>query len=127
MKIANGSFLVAGGSSGLGAACVRRLASLDARVTIADVNDEGGRELADELGERVQFRHTDVTDEASVQAAMEAAATAGPLRGAINCAGVALAEKVLSRRGLHDLSRFRKVLDVNLVGTFNVLRFAAEA
>ncbi|MFW5942927.1 MAG: 3-hydroxyacyl-CoA dehydrogenase [Chloroflexota bacterium] len=127
MRIANSSFLVAGGSSGLGAACVRRLAGLEATVTIADVNDEKGRELAGELGRRVQFQHTDVTDEAGVQEAVVAAAAAGPLRGVINCAGVAIAEKVLSRRGVHDLSRFRRVLEVNLVGTFNVIRFAAEA
>jgi NAD(P)-dependent dehydrogenase (short-subunit alcohol dehydrogenase family) len=127
MNFEGNSFLVAGGGSGLGAACVRRLVGLGAFVTIADINEQAGRELAGDLGEQVSFLRTDVTDEESVQAVVARAAEAGPLRGAINCAGIAIAEKVIGRGGLHELSHFRKVLDVNLIGTFNVIRLAAAA
>ena len=127
MEINGNSFLVAGGSSGLGAACVRRLAANGARVVIADVNDESGRPLAEELGENISFAHTDVTYEGSVRDAVAQAVAAGTLRGAINCAGIAIAAKVLSRDGAHPLASFRRVLDVNLAGSFNVLRLAAEA
>lgn len=126
MEISGNSFVVAGGSSGLGAACVRRLAGLGARVTIADVNDEAGRALARAL-EDVEFVHTDVTDEESVREAVAQAATGGALRGALNCAGVAIAEKVLGREGAHPLASFQRVLEINLSGSFNVLRLAAEA
>ncbi|MCP4426379.1 MAG: 3-hydroxyacyl-CoA dehydrogenase [Chloroflexi bacterium] len=126
MLIKDGGFLVTGGSSGLGAACVRRLAGVGANVVIADVNEEVGAALAAELGDRVQFVRTDVTDEASVGTAVAAAAANG-LRGAINCAGVAIAAKLLSSRGLHSLDAFNKVIQVNLVGSFNVVRLAAEA
>lgn len=126
MEIHESTFLVAGGSSGLGAACVQRLAEHGASVVIADVNDEKGRVLA-EQHEKVRFVHTDVTDEDSVREAVAEAGAGGALRGAINCAGIAIAAKVLSSKGPHPLSSFRRVLDVNLVGTFNVVRFAAEA
>lgn len=127
MEISGNCFLVAGGSSGLGAACVQRLAAHGANVVIADVNDENGRALA-EQHEKVRFIHADVTDEDSVREAVTEAQGSGfAFRGAINCAGIAIAAKVLSREGPHPLSSFRRVLDVNLVGTFNVLRFAAEA
>lgn len=126
MKISQNTFLVAGGSSGLGAACVSRLAERGASVVIADVNDEKGRAMA-EQHENVTFVHTDVADEDSVREAVTEAAAAGALRGAINCAGIAIAAKVLGREGPHPLSSFKRVLDVNLVGTFNVVRFAAEA
>jgi NAD(P)-dependent dehydrogenase (short-subunit alcohol dehydrogenase family) len=126
MEINGHSFLVAGGSSGLGAACVRRLAANGGHVVIADVNDESGRPLAAELGGNVLFAHTDVTDEDSVREAVAQAAAVGTLRGAINCAGIAIAAKVLSREGAHPLASFRRVLDVNLVGSFNVLRLVAE-
>lgn len=125
MNFEGNSFLVAGGGSGLGAACVLRLAGLGAFVTIADINEEAGRELAGDLGERVAFVRTDVTDEESVKAAVAQATELGPLRGAINCAGIAIAEKVIGRSGLHALDHFRKVLDVNLTGTFNVIRLVA--
>lgn len=126
MEIRDNTFLVAGGSSGLGAACVSRLAEQGARVVIADVNDEKGRALAEQL-DNVMFVHTDVTDEDSVREAVAQAGERGSLRGAINCAGIAIAAKVLSREGPHPLSSFQRVLSVNLVGTFNVIRFAAEA
>lgn len=126
MKIDGQCFLVAGGSSGLGAACVRRLSGLGARVTIADINDEAGRALAEEM-DGVQFVHANVTDEESVREAVAQAAASGVLRGALNCAGIAIATKVLGREGPHSLSSFERVLQVNLLGSFNVLRLAAEA
>ncbi len=125
MEIRGHSFLVAGGSSGLGAACVRRLAGLGALVTIADVNDEAGRALAAELP-GVQFVHTDVTDEEMVREAATRAAEAATLRGALNCAGVVIGARVLGRDGAHPLASFQRVVQINLTGSFNVLRLAAE-
>lgn len=126
MEIHGNRFVVAGGASGLGAACVRMLAGQGAQVVIADVNDEAGRELAEQV-EGVQFVHTDVTDEEGVQEAMAQATGSGMLRGAINCAGIAIAAKVLGRESVHPLGSFRRVVEVNLMGTFNILRLAAEA
>ena len=125
MEISGNHFLVAGGGSGLGAACVRMLAAQGGRVVIADINDEAGRALAEEI-EGAQFVHTDVTDEDGVQAAVARAAE-GTLRGVINCAGIAIAAKVLSHEGAHPVASFRRVVEVNLIGTFNVLRLAAAA
>ena len=119
MLIGEKTFLVAGGSSGLGEATVRMLVASGARVVVADLKGEapeGGR-----------FVETDVTDEVSVRAAVNAALEVGGLRGAVNCAGVASAEKVLGREGPHSLDSFAKVVQVNLIGTFNVIRLAAEA
>ena len=119
MRIEENTFLVAGGGSGLGEATARTLAASGARVVVADLRGEapeGGR-----------FVETDVTDESSVRAAVNAALEVGDLRGAINCAGVASAEKVLGREGPHSLDSFAKVVQVNLIGTFNVVRLAAEA
>jgi NAD(P)-dependent dehydrogenase (short-subunit alcohol dehydrogenase family) len=134
MQINNQSFLVTGGSSGLGAACVRRLVAAGARVVIADVNEAVGAELAAELGDAARFVRTDVTSEESVQAAVDAAVEAGGgphggpqggLHGVLNCAGVAIAERVVGRQGPHSLDSFARVVNVNLVGTFNVIRLAA--
>jgi NAD(P)-dependent dehydrogenase (short-subunit alcohol dehydrogenase family) len=128
MKIHNHTFLVSGGSSGLGAACVRMLAQNGGRVVIADLNQEQGQRLAAEFGPSVRFAATDVTDEASVQNAVQAALEAfGSLHGSIQCAGIALAERVLGKSGPHPLASFTKVIQVNLVGTFNVARLAAAA
>ncbi len=127
MEIRNNAFIVTGGSSGLGAACVRRLAGLGGHVLIADVNQEAGQQLAEELGPAVNFLLTDVTSEDSVQAAVSAAAATGSLRGVVNCAGIAIASRVLGRERPHDLASFQKVLMVNVVGTFNVIRLAAAA
>jgi NAD(P)-dependent dehydrogenase (short-subunit alcohol dehydrogenase family) len=128
VRIANHTFLVSGGSSGLGAACVRLLAGADANVLIADVNREAGERLAGELGGRARFVATDVTDEASVQRAVAAAREAlGGLHGAVVCAGTGLAEKLLGKSGPHSLAAFTRVIQVNLIGTFNVLRLAAAA
>jgi NAD(P)-dependent dehydrogenase (short-subunit alcohol dehydrogenase family) len=119
VRIEENTFLVAGGGSGLGEATARMLAASGARVVVADLKGEppeGGR-----------FVETDVTDEGSVRAAVNAALEVGGLRGAVNCAGVASAEKVLGREGPHSLDSFAKVVQINLIGTFNVIRLAAEA
>lgn len=119
MQIADNTFLVAGGGSGLGAAAANMLAASGARVVVADLKGESP--------EDGRFVETDVTDEDSVRSAVETALELGELRGAVNCAGVASAEKVLGREGPHSLESFVNVVQVNLVGTFNVIRLAAEA
>jgi NAD(P)-dependent dehydrogenase (short-subunit alcohol dehydrogenase family) len=97
-------------------------------VVVADVNEEAGQALVAELGSAVRFVKTDVTSEASVREAVETAVNEfGGLHGVVNCAGIAIAVKVLSRRGPHDLDAFARVLTVNVIGTFNVIRLAAEA
>jgi 3-hydroxyacyl-CoA dehydrogenase / 3-hydroxy-2-methylbutyryl-CoA dehydrogenase len=120
--------IVAGGASGLGEATVRALHERGANVTIADLNAEKGEALAGELGERAAFVHCDVTNEEEVGAAVSAAAqSARGLRVSVCCAGVGWAERTASKRGAHQLQPFETVLRINLVGTFNVLRFAAAA
>ena len=120
------TFLVTGGGSGLGAACVREFAGVGANIVIADVNAQTGSELAEQLGERVVFAQTDVTQEESVEKALALAKERfGGLHVAINCAGVAIAERVLGKGGPHPLASFSKVIEVNLIGTFNVIRLAA--
>jgi NAD(P)-dependent dehydrogenase (short-subunit alcohol dehydrogenase family) len=127
MDIKGSAFLVTGGSSGLGEACVRRLVAGGGRVIIADVDRAGGEALAAELAESARFVHTDVTSEESVRSAVSAAVEGfGGLQGVVNCAGIAIAVRVLSRRGVHDLDAFARVIAVNLTGTFNVIRLAAE-
>jgi NAD(P)-dependent dehydrogenase (short-subunit alcohol dehydrogenase family) len=128
MQLPGNTFLVSGGGSGLGAACVRMLAAAGANVVIADVNRDSGAALAAELGGAVRFAVTDVTDEASVaQAVGLAVATFGSLQGSVQCAGVALAEKVLGKNGPNPLDQFSRVIRINLIGTYNVIRFAADA
>jgi NAD(P)-dependent dehydrogenase (short-subunit alcohol dehydrogenase family) len=122
MRIEGAHALVAGGASGLGAATARRLAAGGAHVTIADLNAERGEALAGELGGA--FVATDVTDGEQVQAAV---AGVDGLRISVCCAGIGWAEKVAGRRGPHSLEPFEKVIAVNLIGTFNVLRCAAAA
>jgi NAD(P)-dependent dehydrogenase (short-subunit alcohol dehydrogenase family) len=125
LEIQSRTFLVTGGGSGLGAATARLLAEEGANVVVADVDAEGGERVADSIGKRARFRHTDVTDEGSVQAAIEAAREAfGGLHGLVNCAGVGPAKKVLGREGPHPLEDFRKTVEINLVGTFNAMRLA---
>lgn len=116
--------MVSGGSSGLGAACVTEFAGAGANVVIADIS-ERGEELARELGGNVRFVKTDVTDSNQVQNAVDTAAREfGGLQGAICCAGIATAERVIGREGPLPLERFAKVITVNLIGTFNVIRLA---
>src|SRR5579862_3159453 len=125
MQLEGRTFLVSGGASGLGAACVAELTGAGANVVICDVSERGAQ-LAQELGESVVFARTDVTDGAQVQRAVDTAATEfGGLHGAINCAGIATAERVIGRDGPQPLEHFSKVIAVNLIGTFNVIRLAA--
>jgi NAD(P)-dependent dehydrogenase (short-subunit alcohol dehydrogenase family) len=128
MDIKGISALVTGGSSGLGAACVRHLAKAGAKVVIADLNQEAGETLAGELGQQVRFVRTDVTDEKSAGTAVqEAVRVFGGLHVSVQCAGIVVAERVLGKSGPHPLASFTKVITVNLIGTFNMLRLAAEA
>jgi len=127
VRIPGSAFLVAGGASGLGAATARMLAAEGGSVVIFDLNEPAGAALAQELGGRARFVGGSVTEEAAVQAAVAAAAELGPLRGAVNCAGIAPGERVVGRQGPHSLESFNRTLQVNLVGTFNVLRLAAAA
>lgn len=123
----NGSVaLVTGGASGLGEACVRRFVAQGARVAVLDINSATGKALADELGEAVHFIKTDVGVESDVyQAVNEAARLFGALHIAVNAAGIGNAERVLGNDGPMPLSRFERVIQVNLIGTFNVIRLAA--
>jgi NAD(P)-dependent dehydrogenase (short-subunit alcohol dehydrogenase family) len=121
----NGVFFVTGGASGLGEATVRMLAQAGASVVIADLNQAAGLRVASELGKKVRFAAVDVTDEAGVQKGLAVAAELGSLRGVVNAAGVVLAEKVLGKNGAHPLDAFIRVIQINLSGTFNVIRLAA--
>jgi NAD(P)-dependent dehydrogenase (short-subunit alcohol dehydrogenase family) len=123
MDTANANALVAGGASGLGAATARALTAAGAHVTIADLNEERGSALAEEIG--ADFVATDVTDEASVEAAVAHAAGEDGLRISVSCAGIGPAEKTAGRKGPHSLELFETVIRVNLIGSFNVLRLAA--
>lgn len=128
MQIKGSVFIVTGGASGLGAGTARMLAADGGKVVVADVNQVAGEALVDELGAVVRFIATDVASEASAKAAVELALSAfGGLHGLVNCAGIAPAEKVIGREGPHKLEAFARVVNVNLVGTFNMIRLAAEA
>lgn len=124
MDIGGANALVAGGASGLGAATARALHAAGANVTIADLNPERGQALADELGAR--FVAADVTKPEEVEAAVIAAAGEDGLRISVCCAGIGWAEKVAGRKGAHGIEPFDTVIRVNLIGTFNVLRLAAN-
>ncbi len=127
MQLAQTVAIVTGGASGLGRATAARFVRGGAKVAIVDMQD-GGQAVAAELGEGAIFCKADVTSAADVQAAITAATDAfGPLTAAINCAGVAVAHKTLGRKGPHPLDAFTKVVMVNTVGTFNVIRLAAAA
>ncbi|WP_411969421.1 SDR family NAD(P)-dependent oxidoreductase [Geodermatophilus sp. YIM 151500] len=129
MKNLDVAAVVSGGASGLGAATTRALAEAGAAVTILDLQEDRGAELAADLGGHTTFVRTDVTDEASVAAAIEEATGKDrPLRIAVNCAGIGWAERTVNRDGSpHGLEPFTRTVMVNLVGTFNVLRLAAAA
>jgi NAD(P)-dependent dehydrogenase (short-subunit alcohol dehydrogenase family) len=128
MEISGAGAIVAGGASGLGEATVRRLHDGGAEVVIADLNAEKGEALAAELGARASFVECNVTDEDSVQAAVDAAAGAGRgLRVAVGCAGIGWAQRVTGKQGPHPLDLFTNVVTVNLIGMFNVLRLASTA
>jgi NAD(P)-dependent dehydrogenase (short-subunit alcohol dehydrogenase family) len=127
MELNGTSAIVSGGASGLGEATVRALAAAGCRVVVADLNEEHGKAVADATGG--VFARTDVSDEQSVQAAVAAAASIGaPLRVAVNCAGIGWAARTVGRDGSpHDLAAYRRVIDINLIGTFNLMRIAAAA
>lgn len=132
MDVADKVFLISGGGSGLGEATARLLTQSGATVVIADVNREMGEQLAAKIGRAAEFVHTDVTDEASVKKALEKALEIartrfGGLSGAISCAGIGLGEKTVGKNGPHSLESFSRVIRVNLIGTFNVIRLAAAA
>jgi len=126
MEVNGNAFLVSGGASGLGGATARLLAESGANVVIADINKEKGEALARALGPNARFVETNVTNEESVKSAVGAAVSAfGALRGAINCAGIGVAEKTVGKEGPHSLASFKRIIEVNLIGTFNVIRLAA--
>ena len=129
MDINGTSAVVTGGASGLGEATARMLVARGARVVIADLQDDKGEKVARDIGGL--FVHTDVTDTSQVTEAVEAATQLGPLRSLVNCAGIGLAIRTIGRDGTyesaHDLALFQKVININLVGTFNCIRIAATA
>jgi 3-hydroxyacyl-CoA dehydrogenase/3-hydroxy-2-methylbutyryl-CoA dehydrogenase len=123
MKINNAIALVTGGASGLGAACVRRIVNNGGKAIIADINEVGATAIIEELGDSVRFYQTDVRSGDDVQAAVRLAdAEFGGLNVVINCAGIATAERTVGREGPQPLENFQRVIDVNLVGSFNVIR-----
>ena len=126
MEVQGRTFLLTGGASGLGAATVHRLAQEGANVLIVDLEEEAGEELAANIGEQARFARADVTDEESIQEALDVVRNAfGELHGLVNCAGIGPAEKLAGKRGPHSLDSFVKVVQINLVGTFNPIRLAA--
>ncbi|QQJ96511.1 SDR family NAD(P)-dependent oxidoreductase [Burkholderia ambifaria] len=125
MEIRGNVFLITGGASGLGAGTARMLAQAGGKVVLADLNEAAGTALANELGGI--FVRCDVSSEADAQAAVDAATRAGTLRGLVNCAGIAPAAKTVGKDGAHPLDVFAKTINVNLVGTFNMIRLAAAA
>jgi NAD(P)-dependent dehydrogenase (short-subunit alcohol dehydrogenase family) len=128
MDLKSSVFIVTGGSSGLGAATVRRFHEAGARVVIVDVNTERGEALAGDLGGNVVFKKTDVTSEMEAEGAIQLAVTKfGGLHGLINCAGIGPAERVVGKNGPHRFDLFAKVININLVGAFNMIRLASAA
>lgn len=128
MKLEQKAILITGGASGLGAACARTLSQAGANVVIADLNSEAGKALANELGQSARFVTANVTEEDSVQAAVQTTVeTFGGVHALINCAGIGTAEKVLGKTGPGSLASFSRVISVNLIGTFNAIRLAAAA
>jgi NAD(P)-dependent dehydrogenase (short-subunit alcohol dehydrogenase family) len=128
MELTGRTFIVTGGASGLGAATVRRLVAGGARAVIADLKDDEGAALAAVLGSAARFVHTDVCDETSAKAAVAAAVEGfGGVNGLVNCAGIVHAEKVIGKEGPHSLAGFVRAVNINLIGTFNLIRLAADA
>jgi len=127
MQIQNNAFIVTGGASGLGGGTSRLLVAAGAKVVIADVQADKGEALARELGGNARFVKCDVTSEADAQAVVDAAGQLGTLRGLVNCAGIAIGEKTVGKDGPHSLASFTRVITINLIGTFNMIRVAATA
>ena len=127
MKIQGKVCVVTGGASGLGAATAQHLVAQGAKVILVDMNQELGQKLQQQLGENAEFVAVDVTDENQVQQLLNHIEQKyGQLNGLVNCAGIAPSAKVLGRDGLHDLAMFQKVLNINVTGSFNMIRFAAQ-
>jgi len=128
MQIKDSAFLIPGGASGLGAATARHLVAAGGKVMIADIDQQAGEKFAASLGVSARFMVADVTSEAQVQQAVDAAVkTFGALRGLVNCAGIAPGERVLGKNGPHRLDTFSRAININLIGSFNALRLAANA
>ncbi|ENX07930.1 3-hydroxyacyl-CoA dehydrogenase [Acinetobacter variabilis] len=126
MKIQGKVIVVTGGASGLGAATATHLVEQGVKVILVDMNQEQGNALQQQLGEQAEFVQLDVTDEQAVEAFFNHVENKyGQLNGLVNCAGIAPSAKVLGRNGIHELAMFQKVLNINVSGTFNMLRFAA--
>jgi NAD(P)-dependent dehydrogenase (short-subunit alcohol dehydrogenase family) len=125
MQIKNTIFLITGGASGLGAATAQMAAANGAKVVIADLQAEAGEKLAKEIGGK--YCKCDVTSEADGKAAVAAALGLGGLHVLVNCAGIGVAERTIGKEAPHDLARFTKVIGINLIGTFNMIRLAADA
>ena len=125
MEIANKVFIVTGGASGLGAGTARMLSAQGAKVVLADLQDEAGQALAKELNQR--YVHCNVTSEEDAKATVSAALEMGNLFGLVNCAGIAPASRTVGKNGAHALDLFQKVVTINLIGTFNMIRISAEA
>ncbi|SEN86924.1 NAD(P)-dependent dehydrogenase, short-chain alcohol dehydrogenase family [Mesobacillus persicus] len=127
MKMSDVKAIVTGGASGLGEATVRSIVKNGGKAAIFDLSDERGRALSDELAEGILYLKTDVTNETDVVKAVERTVeTFGEVNTVVNCAGVGAASKVIGKKGAHDLGLFSKVISINLIGTFNVIRLAAE-
>ncbi|WP_278930107.1 SDR family NAD(P)-dependent oxidoreductase [Pseudomonas qingdaonensis] len=128
MQIANKNFIVSGAASGLGAATAEMLIGAGAQVMLVDLNAEAVAAKAQALGDKARFAVADISQEAPAKAAVDAAVSAfGSLHGLVNCAGIVGAEKVLGRQGPHGLDSFSRVINVNLIGSFNLLRLVAAA
>lgn len=128
MRIENSVFLITGGGSGLGLATARELVKQGGKVVLVDINETAGAASADELGSSARFVRADITDEDQCRTALARAhGEFGAIHGLVNCAGIAPAEKVLGRQGPHSLQSFRRTVEINLVGSFNMLRLVAEA
>jgi NAD(P)-dependent dehydrogenase (short-subunit alcohol dehydrogenase family) len=127
MHIKGSTFVITGGASGLGAATARMIAGVGGFVVIADVKDSEGQALAKEIGPSARFVRTDVTDEASAKAAVAVAVDGfGGLQGLVNCAGIVHGEKIVGKEGPHALASFARAVNINLVGSFNLTRLAAD-
>lgn len=126
MQIKDNVFVVTGGASGLGAATARMIVDNGGKVVLADVNQAAGDAVAAELGSNARFVQTDVTSEESARQAFAVATSMGTLRGLVNCAGIAPAEKVVGKEGAHKLASFTRTISINLIGSFNMIRLAAE-
>jgi len=127
MRIQDSIALVTGGASGLGEATVKNIVKNGGKAAILDLSEEKGIQLASDLGENVIFINTNVTNEEEVQQAIETAISQfGSINTVVNCAGIASAEKTVSRNKAHRYESFKKVIEINLLGTFNVIRLAAE-